>query len=269
MSELIFVGGLHRSGTTPFARLLAEHPDVSGLTDTGVVEDEGQHLQSVYPVARTYGGSGHFARDPRAHLTELSPLATAANAEALLEAWRPYWDTSRPYLVEKSPPNLVMGRFLQELFPDAHLLMVVRHPVTVALSTKKWTRFVSRDPRKFASLSSLVEHWLIAHRLLLEDMRQLRRIHVVHYEDLVASAEETLAGVQHFLGLAEPIPSSRWKASHGQSYQSWWDDLRSMRRPGGWQRREIERRFGAEIARYGYDLDDLSRHNAVAAELLV
>src|SRR4051794_20727778 len=32
--QLAFVAGLHRSGTTLVAQMLAEHPDVSGLTDT-------------------------------------------------------------------------------------------------------------------------------------------------------------------------------------------------------------------------------------------
>jgi hypothetical protein len=49
--RLVFVGGLHRSGTTLLGRLIAQHPDVSGFAETGVPADEGQHLLSVYPTA--------------------------------------------------------------------------------------------------------------------------------------------------------------------------------------------------------------------------
>jgi hypothetical protein len=64
--RLVFVCGLHRSGTTPLTRCLADHPQVSGFRGTGVPEDEGQHLQDVYAAAAAFGGPGGFAFDPRA-----------------------------------------------------------------------------------------------------------------------------------------------------------------------------------------------------------
>lgn len=266
--RLIFVGGLHRSGTTPLARILGQHPDVSTLSRTGVPEDEGQHLQSVYPAALTFGGSGHFARAPKAHLTEFSELVSPDNAEALLRAWRPHWDLSRSFLLEKSPPNLLMSRFLQALFPDAAFIMVVRHPVTVALSTKKWTHFISRDPRKFASLSGLVEHWLIAHRLLASDLPHLHRVHVLYYEDLISDPERQLERVRQFLGLQGRIPSDLVSGEHGSTYRKRWQDMESLARPGGWQRRRIERKYTTEMAKFGYDVGELGRHNSEISQLL-
>lgn len=267
-ARLIFVGGLHRSGTTPFARILAEHPDVSGLTDTGVIEDEGQHLQSVYPPGKAYGGSGHFARDARAHLTEASPLATPDNARRLLDAWTPYWDLQRERLVEKSPPNMLMGRFLQSMYPTSRFVMVVRHPITVALSTRKWTHFLSRNPRKFASLSDLVEHWLIAHRILREDLPHLASVHVVRYEDFVGRPVETLEGVRAFLGLTGPIPTDSIRGAASDVYQDTWNSYARPTRPGGIQRRLITRRFGAQIEEYGYEVDDLMAYRPDATTLL-
>ncbi len=256
--RLIFVGGLHRSGTTPFTRILGQHPDLAVLADTGVYEDEGQHLQSVYKPANEYGGAGHFARASEAHLSESSPLVSAQTAQALLQSWQPYWDLSKPYLVEKSPPNLLMGRFLQALFPEATFLVVVRHPVTVALSTKKWTRALSRHPSRYASLTALVEHWVIAHRLLASDLPHLKRVAVVYYEDLIGQPEAELQRIQKFLQLTMPIPSDSVDARRNSTYQNWWEALKSAKRPGAWQRRRIEHRFADEIASYGYDLDDLN-----------
>ncbi|MEO8330645.1 MAG: sulfotransferase, partial [Candidatus Nanopelagicales bacterium] len=175
--RLVFVGGLHRSGTSLLAQLVADHPQGSGLSGTEVPEDEGQHVQDVYPAARVFGGPGRFARDEKAHLTEDSLLAKPANAERLLSAWRPHWDSSKEYLVEKSPPNLIMSRFLQQLFPDAFFLFIVRHPVSVTLATRKW--------RPRMPLPRLMNHWFVAHDIARDDLSSLRNVHVVSYEWLL------------------------------------------------------------------------------------
>ncbi|GAA4727179.1 hypothetical protein GCM10025782_27150 [Pedococcus ginsenosidimutans] len=264
--SLLFVGGLHRSGTTPLARALASHPEISGLSGTGVREDEGQHLQRVYPKAKVYGGSGRFAHDPRAHLTEDSPLVSPGNAAALRRAWDPYWDLERRYLLEKSPPNLVMGRFLQALFPGAPMVVVVRHPVVVALSNKKWRKAVSSDPRKFETIAGLVEHWLTAHRLFLADAPHLAPLHVLHYEDLVADPSRELGRIESFLGLGSPIDADSIRVGASQPYEHTWDSWRTAWwRPGHWQRRLVESRFGDELATFGYGLDDLSTHTPTPA----
>lgn len=255
--RLIFVGGLHRSGTTPLARALAEHPDIAGLMGSAAREDEGQHLQQVYPKAKVYGGSGRFARDPRAHLTETSPLVTPENAAAMRRAWDPFWDLSRPFLLEKSPPNMIMGRFLQAMFPTSSMIVVVRHPVVVALSNKKWRKMISRNPGKHTTLSSLVDHWLIAHRTFLADAPHIERLHVLRYEDLVADPVLELGRIQTFLGLAAPIPPGSLHQSASRTYEDWWEQLRSPLRPGGWQRRIIARKYGEQIRSFGYDVDDL------------
>ena len=84
---ILFVGGLHRSGTTMLARMLAEHPQVSGFAETGAPADEGQHLQDVYPVISPGRQAGRFAFHREAHLTEASPLAGPEGRERLMAAW--------------------------------------------------------------------------------------------------------------------------------------------------------------------------------------
>lgn len=257
-SRLVFVGGLHRSGTTPFSRVLDQHPQVSGLTNTNVREDEGQHLQHVYPKAKVYGGSGRFAYAPQAHLTESSPLVSESNAQAIVDAWVPFWDSSARFLVEKSPPNIVMGRFLQALYPGSALVVVVRHPVAVALSNKKWRRFLSTNPRKFQSLAGMIDHWFAAHDVLAADAPHLQRLLVVHYERLVRDPVPELARVQEFLGLDTPIDASALSTSHSDPYAERWEQYRAWWRPGGWQRRLIEARYAGRMREYGYEPSDLT-----------
>lgn len=246
--RLVFVCGLHRSGTTPLARCLAGHPQISGFAGTGATEDEGQHLQTVYPPASAYGGPGRFARDPGAHLTEVSPLVTADNARRLMEQWAPYWDLGKPVLLEKSPPNLLMTRFLQALYPEASFVVIVRHPVVVTLSTARW--------RRFMTLSALFAHWFAAHETFAADAPHLRRLHVVRYEDLIADPGRALKELGAFLDLDGPIPADTVQGHRSTAYERAWASYarNPLKRP---LRRRLTARFGEAARRFGYDMDDL------------
>jgi hypothetical protein len=189
-SQLVFVGGLHRSGTTMLANLLATHRMIAGLAQTGGPMDEGQHLQTVYPLDEHHGGPGRFAFDPAARLDADSPLATPANAAVLLAQWGRYWDADAPILLEKSPPNLIRFRFLHALFPAAKFILATRHPVPVTLSTAKWSPAVG--------IRDLLRHWVHAHDLAAADLAGLPHL-VVRYEELTTDPETTMKAVADFL----------------------------------------------------------------------
>ena len=248
MSEqrLVFVAGLHRSGTTLLARCLAAHPAVAGLRRTGVPEDEGQHLQTVYPPAYRYGGAGLFGFAPEAHLTETSPLATAASREQLLREWGPHWRPDAAVRIEKSPPNLVRTRFLQALFPDAAFVAVLRHPLAVAGATRK-------GRRRRLTYETLVRHWVACHAVLAADAPHLQRLHVVRYERFVADPDAELARIFAALGLP-PHPSGEDVRTgvNDRYFARWrsWNPLRAL------DRRRTIRRWEPEVRRFGYSLVD-------------
>ena len=248
--QLVFVGGLHRSGTTPFARCLAAHPMVSGFSNTGVDEDEGQHLQDVMPTGQAFGGPGRFALDPASALTEASPLVSADNARRLADQWSRHWNTSRPVLLEKSPPNIVRMRFLQALFPSASFIMVVRHPVIVSLSTKKWAKTSSYD--------RLFDNWFAAHDTMRRDAPFIERLQVVKYEDLVLSPDEVLAETASFLNLDGAIPSDSLQVGRSSSYEQTWDEWRHSANPVARLRfNRLIRKYGDRAAQFGYRMDRL------------
>jgi hypothetical protein len=130
--NVLFIGGHHFSGTSILNKIIGQSPDASVMLDTGVTEDEGQHLQRVFPSASRVGSLSFGCRED-AYITEESPLVTTAGREALLNEWGIHWDLSKTLLVEKSPPNAVHMRFLQAMFqPVANrvfFVMTTRHPL--------------------------------------------------------------------------------------------------------------------------------------------
>ncbi len=247
--RFVFLAGLHRSGTTLLARLLAAHPQVSGFSGTDAPADEGQHLQSVYPADRPLTRPGTFGFEPESHFTEESPLATQENARRLFEEWSPHWDLSRPVLVEKSPPNLLRTRFLQALFPGSAFVVVLRHPIPVTLATAKW-----RQTRRY---HRLLEHWLRCHEIFEADKPRLERVHVIRYEELVRDPEPVLRGIFEFLDL-EPIPPGEpVEAGADERYFEQWRALKRDPRlhlylglASLWYERRA-RRFGYSLLRPG------------------
>lgn len=211
--QFLFIGGMHRSGTSILHRLLCEHPLASGFADTGVFEDEGQHLQSVFPAAASYGGPGRFAFDLRARLTEASELIIAGNRDLLLRQWGAYYDLDKTIFLEKSPPNLIRARFFQQLFPDARFVFIVRHPVAVALATRKWLN---------TSVLELFLHWHVAHVLMLEDLEYLNNYLVLRYEDFVVDSQSYLDRIYKSLDVERVEPTEQVK-NHNAKYFSTWE----------------------------------------------
>jgi sulfotransferase family protein len=240
----VFVTGLHRSGTSLLAGLIARHPEVSAFSDTGVPEDEGQLLQTVYPRGKDHGGPGRFGFADEQHITEDSPLATASSRRALWEQWSPHWDLDRPVLLEKSPPHLTKTRFLQALFPGARFVVVTRHPIAVACATQKWS--ATRPDQ-------LIRHWVRCHETFASDRPHLEHVHVLRYEDLVAHPDAKMAGVWSFLELSPMASGMALRQGINERYFAEWRARR--RNPARSIYLEaVERIWDRRVRRWGYSL---------------
>ncbi len=226
----IFVGGLHRSGTSLIARCIAAHPAIGAIAGSPAPEDEGVYLQGAIPHTALDGRPGAFAHDPEQHLTERSRFNTLDTARYLAAQWDPWFDPALPWRIEKSPVNLLRARLYQQLFPSCVFVFVTRHPLAVTMATRKWSD---------RSAQELVKHWDAAHGLLAADLPYLHRWVLLRYEDFAADPRAQLDRVT---ALAELPPVAAVAEPVASSNAAYFDAA-----PSGLA--------SAEAARFGYALD--------------
>jgi hypothetical protein len=281
--KYVFVCGLQRSGTSMLGRNIARLENCTGFKNTGVLQDEGQYLQDVYPPDRAYGGTGRYGFDPRAHLTGTSDLLTPENVAKLRASWHAYWDNSKTICVEKTPGNLIMTRFLQAAFPNSYFVILQRHPVAVSLATQRWK--VS-----LAAIHRLFEHWLQCYGIFEEDKKYLERVYQLRYEDYIKNPSKYHQEIAAFIGTSVPEPPkedtfryvTQWPnpmglrvpertleevtATHNEKYFNRWRRLLT-KSPSKVYYRYVAKKYESQFAKYGYSLvTDLGINQQVLRE---
>lgn len=232
---LLLIGGPHRGGTTVLWKALDAHPDISGLGTAPPAEDgsdddvqkrkcgEGILIQDVYSRRgigmehmmksnkafqnRMMGlGKYALAKEDQVHLTESDARVTQQNMAKLLNRYSHYWNTSKSVLVEKSPPNAVMSRFLQAIYNEGRgdedglqikFLFMTRHPIANALAHQSVLRETYDVP-----FSILMDNYIQVHRYLKDDMFHLKNDPMlVKLEHFASNPTSQLEKIYQWLGV--------------------------------------------------------------------
>ncbi|GAB5368685.1 hypothetical protein AAMO2058_001340900 [Amorphochlora amoebiformis] len=278
---VVMVGGPHRGGTTLLWECLREHPDIANFGSqhqTASDLSEGIFLQDVYPnfgigheIAqsdwrRRRGGMGQFAlgKEEWVHLLEDHRLVTEYNQARLLNRYGYFWNMSKPVLLEKSPPNAVISRFLQALMNlnvpggyqdgEGHspvkFVFITRHPIANAMSHKSWQQC------KYMPMSVLVANWVAVNKYMVEDIPKLQFAKLVRLEDFQQDPDAHLEELFKWIGL----DVSKWSrgksviadtnAKYQREYCSWLKAKPNHRV----EHEAIKEQFGEQIEKLGYDL---------------
>ncbi len=252
-NKILFICGLHKSGTSLLHSILKKHPQISGFEDTGVPKDEGQHLQNVFPPAIKFGGPGKFGFKKKAHITESSPLISKKNREKLFAQWGKYWDTDKEILIEKSPPNIIRTRFFQEMFPGSYFVIILRHPVAVSLATRRWWRWI------FFSINSLINHWVKCYNLFERDRQYLNNYMIIKYENFISAPQEYINNICEFAGINSFKPEINVDSGVNQKY---FERYLKARKNIFFKNRikKTINKFETEVNAFGYSLKDLLKN---------
>jgi len=222
-----FIFGHARSGTSLLARLIRLHPDVH-------CEWQTQYFSERGPVPYLSSTSfRQWMRHPSNKWTlgwDPTPVLLRVCCDAILE--REAEKSGKGTVGDKSP-NENGGeavRWLAAVYPDAHLIYIVRdgrdtvlskriqafidQPDSLGRADRRVRHSLIKEPRPFLErrrsiftpswLEAAARKWATDVQESVADGRRLfgERFAVVRYEDLLAEPYPTMAGLWSFLGVA-------------------------------------------------------------------
>jgi hypothetical protein len=187
----LFILGLNNSGTTLLVDLLKSHPAMRWLPN------EGQYLTGALPLPRAYGVPRNFSRRPDIfHWTEKADPTPALRIQY---DWALHFQQRPGILLEKSPPNILRSRWLQQNFRPSRFVTIIRHPYAVCEGIRR---------REGHTIEEATLHWVRSNELLLDDVKHLQYCLCVSYEELCLFPENHLEKLETFLGLDIPLNRS-------------------------------------------------------------
>jgi Tfp pilus assembly protein PilF len=185
-SDLLFIVGMPRSGTTLTEQILASHSQVQALGESGLVGQLLAHMNSM--VEQPYPQCWD-----RLNSSQKNALAAAAIGSAALSA-------DKDLLVDTTPGNFLYLGLLSQIFPRARFVQCQRDARDTCLSI--FEHPLSRAHAYANSLESLADY----HLLYDEAMKHWQtilgmRLHIHRYESLVDNPEASVRALLTFSGL--------------------------------------------------------------------
>jgi len=207
---LINVHGLHHSGTGFLRYMIVKamgETMISEHKSTQESEDEGQHIQSVYPCFQNrlrnpkLCTSKEISREEKGILYYCPKLTDTVINEGdrirLFDDWSTYWDMSKPFLIQKTPMMDVLLLERLKVTPTFHAI-VMRHPFN-------WRH---RNGSKGTDFPIV---WLDVWTNTLEALLNgyIENFAVVNYEMMVASPDDVLEELHSMVTDSCPFPTNQ------------------------------------------------------------
>jgi hypothetical protein len=186
----VFIVAFPRSGTTLLELALDAHPMLRSM-------DEQPYLQNALDDVMSIG-----IEYPR-QLAQLSDSQlTSIRAAYWQRVGRKVTLPSGARLIDKNPLNMLRLPLIARLFPNAHILLAVRHPCDVLLScfmqhfrAPDFALLCQTLPSLAAGYRKAFDFWYVQHALLAPNSLEIR------YEDFVANFVADMRTIIDFIQL--------------------------------------------------------------------
>lgn len=230
----LFIGGCPKSGTTLLLSLLDSHPQLVALPEETCYLQDRKRFEAMdsfqtklsFLLEKTnlrFLAQGCYKPTQEGGSTDARNYANfdykrfvALSEEACREPWINdsllFSEVMRAYAIalgadwrqcvrwiEKSTSNEVRAAALQELYPSAKLIQVVRDPRAVFASRKK--RMVDNGG-SYTKAHRLVREWNRSSREIPRLRQYPDKFMVIRYEDLARNPKEILEAICRFAGIA-------------------------------------------------------------------
>jgi len=231
-SEVIFVFGLPRSGSTLVEQILAAHPSVNGANELEelnfVMDGESKRRGSAFPFWVPHMGPADWERLGRDYLARTAQ-----------------WRKDRPVFTDKGLMNWTYVGALRAMLPGARFVNTRRDAVENCLAC--FRQSFARELGFTYDLAEMAAFWRDYDRLMrLWQRRHPGRIHDVVHERLVVEPETEIRAMLEACGLPFDAACLRFHEVE-----------RNVRTASAAQVRQPLRADTARAARYGTLLDPL------------
>ena len=190
--RILFEVGFPRSGTTLLEAILDVHPDCAAMDETNSFNAALLHMNTLgkrYPE-----DLDRLTADDIQALRDLYFTDAAKNVDTTGKAW----------LIDKNPLNIIHAGFIRRVFPEAKILVMLRHPFDCGLScfmqnfqpNDGMCNFFTLDDT-FRLYDKVFTLWELYASLLPPQVALTLR-----YEDLVADRETVVAKMLSWMGLS-------------------------------------------------------------------
>lgn len=201
----VFVVGFPRSGTTLLEQMLDAHPDFRSMDERAFIHELTERMEQV---------GQHYPAD-LANLTGTEVEQLRATYYRMVGRVVP--DLGQHRLVDKNPLNMLCLPMIMRLFPQARIILCLRHPCDVLLSC---TMQSFRSPAFMVLCSSLQR---LARGYVAAFEQWFRQVEVFaprvlewRYESVVENLDGHLADLAAFLEVADASPMTRF-AEHARA----------------------------------------------------
>ena len=185
----VFFFGFPRSGTTLVEQVLASHPNIKTLDELPAVDEMLGLLPGFpqsYPDALV-GLTAEEIESIRARYFEITDEFLKGDHSGLL--------------IDKMPLNIVHVAMMRRIFPQAKMILALRHPCDVCLSCFMQNFEIGLAMANFFTLEDAANLYTKVMTLWQKYIDVLPLdVHVVKYENFVADFETETAALLKFLG---------------------------------------------------------------------